>query len=212
MANKTERSFKRPIAGRTTVSAIIKHLANDRKLKGSTRNLERRFAALVDRFGGIGAEWKDENSHYSIEERNKSIFEAIVLELDQRDNYTDKLLEDKRENVNPEDVIRFFNNVADYTKDKLDEETWHHYLSGLDEDIQYSFWAACWEIFGAINTTILNIRDLPYPHQISIMEELRQEIVLKWAGAIHQELEETIKTKLALLEFERELNEEKADS
>lgn len=149
------------------------------------------------------------NSGYSIYLTNIDLEE---VHTGGKDGYTDKLLKDKREEVNPEDVIRFFNNVADYTKDKLDEETWHRYLAGLDEDIQYSFWAVCGEIFGAINATILNIQDLPCPHQVSIMEELRQVIVSKWAGVIHQELEEIIKTKLDLLEIERELNEEEADS
>lgn len=205
-------SIKKRLAGRTTVSAIIKSMEERGVLKGSTRNLERKFANFIDRFGATGSEWKDDNGHYSVEDENAIFIEAILIELDRKDNYTDKLLKDKREAVDPDDVIRFFTNIAEYTKDKVDEDIWQQFLAGLDEDIHYSFWAVCGDIFASINATIMNIQDLPYPHQVSIMGDLRQAVISKWAGAIHHELEELLKTKLELLEIEKELNEDEADS
>ena len=140
MVKRTKPSIKRPIAGRVTVSAIIKDLEVQGLVKGSTRNLERKFSKFIDRFGGIRSEWQDENDHYSIEKKNKAIIEAMLIELNQEDAYTDRLLKDKRAQVNPDDVLRFFNNIAKYTQGKVDEETRQRYLAGLD----------CQHLFGQI--------------------------------------------------------------
>lgn len=196
--------------GRVTVSRVAKNLSGS--IGFSQRQIERTFAEFVGKFSKTTEGWKDEHGHYSVEEKNEAILEAIVIELHRDSGYAQKMLKDRREEVNPDDVITFFNNIAQYTQGRVDEETWCQFLAGLDEDIHYSFWYLCGEIFGTINATILNIEHLPYPHQVDIMKDLRNLVRKKWADEIFKELDWIIKEKQALMEIEKELNEDEADS
>ena len=201
---KTTR-VARATSGNVSVSAIIKEMEEKGMVYESPRNIERKFKLFIEKLDGSCNEWKDENGSYSVPINQKAILQALIMEIVRDDGYVKKILKDKTDDLMPQDVVSFFNNIAEYTEGKVEEEVRIIFLMQLDADIRYEVWIHFANSLSMIASVMMNIEKWPYPHQVDAMKDLYTLVRDRWGNVIQEELSQAIKARE---EIEEIINDE----
>lgn len=185
----------RPNSGNVSVSAIIKEMEEKCMVFESSRNIERKFKLFIEKLEGSCNEWKDENGSYSVPINQKAILQALIMEIVRDDGYVKKILKDKTDDFMPQDVVSFFNNIAEYTEGKVDEGVRISFLMQLEADIRYEVWIHFANSLNIIASVVMNIEKWPYPHQVDAMKDLYTLVRDQWGNVIKEEVRQAKKAR-----------------
>lgn len=164
------------------------------KADTSSRTFERNFKQLMTVLD-IGDEVKDEKGQYAFEESRKAVLAAVLLETARKDSYLKKVMQEKEKQTTMEDVLLFFQRMATYTQGKMDERERIQFLAELDKNTHFSMMAILTNMNSTILALIKNIQEYPYEHQVMILEELYEEVIVKFQKNIEKEIQEFLKKK-----------------
>ncbi|NLJ74370.1 MAG: hypothetical protein GX331_05190 [Firmicutes bacterium] len=162
----------------------------------SSRTFERKFVKLLELAEIDRDEVKDDRNRYSIDSSMEPAMAAMLLETVRKDGMLDKIIRGKEDALEIEDVLYFFNNLVKYVDGKMDEEEKHAFLYEVDKNVHYSMFVSLYNMQSAILALLGNIKIYPYEYQLTILQDLEQQVFNRFHAQIANNVGDFLKDVL----------------
>lgn len=94
----------------------------------TSRTVENKFVKLIEAIGLEKKEIQNENKSYAIDVNVEAAISAILLDAATKGNVTNKIIKKRPEEIEPEDILQYFDKIFNYTEGKMDTEIRNEFL------------------------------------------------------------------------------------
>lgn len=171
----------------------------------TSRTLERNFIKIIEACEENKEDYKDENGNYSVDLGVQAAIAAILIESTKKNSLIDKIIRNKAENIDMNDTIIYFDNLIKYTEGKMDEEVREAFLYLQDKSTGYSLTTILFNIQHTLMALYKNIQVYPYEYQVTIMQELFQEVFVKFKERMAKDVLDFVKANIEKRLIEKDL-------